>query len=55
MDKKNGGVTQGDMDAYAELNAELSDPFPSNQIKSGDWKLIQIGLMGVSLMVTLAQ
>ncbi|WP_251767369.1 RHS repeat domain-containing protein [Shewanella indica] len=33
MDKKNGGVTQGDMDAYAELNAELSDPFPSNQVR----------------------
>lgn len=33
MDKKNGGVTQGDMDAYAELNAGLPDPFQSNQVR----------------------
>lgn len=33
MDKKTNGVTQGDMDAYAELNAELPDPFPSDQVR----------------------
>jgi len=33
MDKKGGGVTQGDMDAYSELNAELPDPFPANKVR----------------------
>ncbi|MFT6734831.1 MAG: hypothetical protein ACJAS9_003033 [Polaribacter sp.] len=33
MDKKNDGVTQGDMDAYSDLNAELPDPFPSNKVR----------------------
>lgn len=32
-DKKAGGITPDDMQAYKDLNAELPDPFPSNQVR----------------------
>lgn len=31
-DKKRG-ITSKDMDAYKELNKQLPDPFPSNQVR----------------------
>jgi uncharacterized protein RhaS with RHS repeats len=33
MDKKGDSVTQGDMDAYSDLNAELPDSFPANKVR----------------------
>ncbi len=33
MDKKTGGITEGDMDAYKQLNKELPDPYPSNKVR----------------------
>lgn len=32
-DRKNDGVTQGDMEAYSEPNSKLPDPFPSNKVR----------------------
>lgn len=32
-DKKAGGITRGDMDAYKQLNKELPDPFPKKQVR----------------------
>ncbi|MBW1982133.1 MAG: RHS repeat-associated core domain-containing protein [Deltaproteobacteria bacterium] len=32
-DKKKGGITLGDMEAYKELNKDLPDPFPSNKVR----------------------
>jgi hypothetical protein len=32
-DKKAGGMTPRDMDAYKDLNRGLSDPFPTNQVR----------------------
>ena len=32
IDKKIG-ITEGDMQAYKDLNAELPDPFPTNQVR----------------------
>jgi RHS repeat-associated protein len=32
-DKKAGGITPRDMDAYKDLNRGLSDPFPKNQVR----------------------
>jgi hypothetical protein len=33
LDKKLGGMTPGDMDAYKDLNKGLSDAFPKNQVR----------------------
>jgi RHS repeat-associated protein len=33
QDKKSGGVTQEDMDAYSDLNDGLSDPFAEGQVR----------------------
>jgi hypothetical protein len=30
---KRTGITEGDMDAYKELNDQLPDPFPSNKVR----------------------
>ncbi len=32
-DKKIGGITPGDMQAYKDLNKELSNPFPTNKVR----------------------
>lgn len=32
-DKKAGGITSGDMQAYIDLNKELPDPFPSSKVR----------------------
>ena len=32
-DKSAGGMTAEDMGAYKDLNKELPDPFPSNQVR----------------------
>lgn len=32
-DKRKGGMSEGDMQAYKDLNKELSDPFPSNSVR----------------------
>ncbi len=33
QDKRTGGITEGDMEAYKELNAELSDSFPEDAVR----------------------
>ncbi|WP_017931467.1 RHS repeat domain-containing protein [Robiginitomaculum antarcticum] len=33
MDKKTGGITEGDMSAYKQLNSELPDPYPTNTVR----------------------
>jgi hypothetical protein len=33
MDKRTGGITEGDLQAYKDLNAELPDPFPENKVR----------------------
>lgn len=33
QDKKKGGITSGDMQAYKDLNRELPDPFPSTKVR----------------------
>lgn len=33
QDKRTGGITEGDMEAYKDLNAELSDPFPEDAVR----------------------
>ena len=32
-DKKSGGITRNDMQAYKDLNKELSDPFPTKKVR----------------------
>jgi len=32
-DKRAGGITPDDLQAYKDLNAELPDPFPTNQVR----------------------
>lgn len=32
-DKRNGGITAGDMQAYKDLNKGLIDPFPTNRVR----------------------
>jgi len=33
QDKKRGGISADDMQAYKDLNKELPDPFPSNTVR----------------------
>lgn len=33
QDKQRGGITEDDMQAYKDLNKQLSDPFPQNRVR----------------------
>lgn len=52
-DKKAGGITKADMQAYHDLNAELKDPFTPNQLRGpethkrgGPWSQVEHGHVG---------